>query len=309
MKVHNFKQTDEAKTGPLSSLANRFTSMLGGGDGDDIDPHEYLIGRLGRVLDNTFSMILDYPLGETQVEIPMILAGPPGVYVFYTKTPPGIYEANEDVWYEMNERRQTFQATKVNLVERTLLLANGVHQFLGECGIPLEKVHAGMIFVNPGTHVDAKNAAVRVIRREAIDKFATELITASRVLGSQDIFSITTMITRPDQAKRQMAQVRGETFDEILTDEELFPVDTGDGQPDWMRAIAEAEAEEKRAEIAAKAKADADNVSLVEEFNEFVEKWNPSKLGFNQTQWIIIGVLATIIFFMIFAAFMLLFLL
>ncbi|MDH3942904.1 MAG: hypothetical protein OEV06_02265 [Anaerolineae bacterium] len=306
MKVHDFNKKDETKTGPLSGMVTRLNAMLGG-DGQETDANEYIIARLGRLLDNTFSLMLDYPLGDTQVEIPMILAGPPGVYVFYTKTPPGIYEVNEDAWYEMHARRQVFQPAKINLVERTLLLAKGVKHFLEECGIPLEQVHAGMLFIDPGTHVDANNARVRVIRREALDKFATELITAKRTLGSQDIFSIAAMITRPEQAKRQMAQVRGETFEEILTDEELFPAAVDSDQPDWMKAIAEAEAEEQRAEIAAKAKAEADKVSLVEEFNEFVDKWAPSKMGFSQTQWLIVGGLLVGIFFMISAIFLVLF--
>lgn len=299
------EEVEEEEKGRLSGMLNQLDGLLWGGDEKkEAEGREFILKRLGDILSDNFTLLTNYPLPKSTIEIPMILVGPPGVKVIFPSALHGIFQAKGNGWYELNERKRIYIAAKVNIVRETLMMAKGLHKFLMECGVALQEIEPIIIFSDPGSHVDTSKPAVRIILRDAINNFVAGLVQASQVIKSEDVLSVAALITNPAMAKQQAAMVRGDqpaAAPSTISEKEIFPssVAGADDMPEWQRAIEEPENVEEEA-----AEPERDR------FNDLVEKLSTGDLlknaGFSSTQWVVLVVLGGMICLITLAASMLL---
>lgn len=306
MKINNnikAEKVEEEETGRFSGMLKQLDGLLGGGEETkEAEGREFILQRLGNILNDNFTILTNYPLPNTAIEIPMILVGPPGVKVIFPSALHGIFRAEGDAWYELNERKRKYIAAKTNIVRETLIMAKGLHKFLLDCGVALEEIEPILLFSDPGSHVDTANSAVRIILRDAINNFAAGLITTSQVIKSEDVISVAALITNPVMAKQQAAKVRGEQpapIPSTISEDEIFPDSTAaaDDIPDWKRAIEEPEIIEEDSAEPERFAGLAYSISSGDLFN---------KAGFSATQWAVVVILGGMICLITLAASMLL---
>jgi len=155
----------------------------------DMKSQERVIENLGRLLDNSFTMLRNVPLPEGDETIPLILMGPQGIVVIYNSPLRGIYRASGDSWEIMDSRLRNFKATRPNLITRTLMLTRAFNNFLNQKGYAIE-TDGVLIFTDPGIHVNTTRSDVRVILMDAIERFGARLAQERPVMDVEDVRSI-----------------------------------------------------------------------------------------------------------------------
>lgn len=197
MKILNYqdnKKKSDAKG--FAGLMEQLGNLLGGEPGTS-KAQDNVVEHLQKVLDNSYTVLLNYPLPKVGIDIPMLLIGPPGVRVLYPFGKRGLFRAKEDTWMEMNDRKRKFELAKQNLVGLTSNLALAVHKYMEENGVNLHEIEPIMIFSDPGTHIDTVRPLVRIVPTDAIEKFASSLLQIPATLNNEDVYSLSALITRP----------------------------------------------------------------------------------------------------------------
>lgn len=163
-----------------------------------------VIAQLERVLEKGFVLIRNLILPDINVAIPLILIGPPGIFVIQVTPLRGIYEAKGDQWNIVSGER--IIPAKINLLTRTVRMARAVQVFLQKQGltlpVPIEPV---LIAADPGLHIDSIRPIIRVVMSDAIKQFALSL-AQGRVLLRPDaisLFSERLVEPRPPQPEEE----------------------------------------------------------------------------------------------------------
>ncbi|KAA3642899.1 MAG: hypothetical protein DWQ07_20470 [Chloroflexi bacterium] len=212
MRILEYKENEkkDAEPGPLDNILKQISGLLGGGETPEQKAREVIMPRLERVLNDDYVMMLDYPIPGLGVTIPMLLVGPPGVRVIYPSAIKGVFRAKEDMWLEMHDRKRHFEPAKQNLMELATRYGQAVAKYLESRAIESPGVEPILMFSEPSIHVDTARPNVRVVIREAIEKYGHSLTQAPGVLNGERIYSIITMITRPPQGAAAPASAKGE---------------------------------------------------------------------------------------------------
>lgn len=229
LKTHQLK-SEKKSDRLLGDLFERIDDLLEGGE--DRRTQEVIIPQLKKILDNSFVLLVNYPLPELKVEIPMILVGPSGVWVMCPSEARGIYRAKGEEWLEMNDRKRKFEPARENLVARAKTLARGVEKYLAQHEITPPEVEAVLLFSNPGIHVDTARPVVRIVLRDALPKFAASIQKAPQVIAPEDIHDIISLLTR-GKVRRRGARPPGEESAAQPTIDEAS-VDIGKKQPSTL---------------------------------------------------------------------------
>jgi hypothetical protein len=196
------KPNENAFLTPVLGLIERVTGSLGlSSKQKERESQEVIVARLGKMLDNSYTLLRNHPLPGVGVEIPFVLVGPPGVRLLYPSADSGIYRARDTEWLVMNDRTRSFEPAKPNLIETALRMAHALHKFMGDQGLELPGVEPVMLFTNPGIHVDTANPAVRIVPRDGIEKFAAGLLQAPVFLSNEDVQVVANVISRPGSVK------------------------------------------------------------------------------------------------------------
>lgn len=148
---------------------------------------ETLIAAFQRVLDNRFVMLRNLHLPEASALAPLVLVGPPGIWVIYATAQKGIFRATEENWEQLNERSHKYSSGKPNLLAQALLLARAVQAELEARDLRVPDVEAALFFSNPGVHVDTTRPAARVILADAAEHFAAGLVRSPIELELEEI--------------------------------------------------------------------------------------------------------------------------
>lgn len=180
--------------GLASGLMNQVNKFMGVESKDQAS--EAIIPLLKRVLDDSFTLHTNHPLPDYGLSVPMILIGPPGVYVLYPCGLRGTYQAKGETWYELNEGTQSFDPARDNLVGDTANLGLAVVDFLQGEGVKLPELDAAILFSEPGVHVDTARPVVRIVMSDAIGKFAAGLAQGTIRLSRDDVYNISALFTR-----------------------------------------------------------------------------------------------------------------
>jgi hypothetical protein len=187
-------QNDKGELG----LIQRFQGIMEYGVSwpTELEAQKTVITQLDRVLEKGFTLIRNLNLENSKITEPLILVGPPGVFVLYVTPVSGFYEAKGDQWNVVNGERRT--AAPINLLTRVARLARALQVYLNRQGVYLPgMVEPVLMTSSPGLHVELARPIVRVVMSDAIKQFAASLMQSRAVLRSEVIYDVVDHIVNP----------------------------------------------------------------------------------------------------------------
>ncbi|MGE5221989.1 MAG: hypothetical protein ACM3PY_06105 [Omnitrophica WOR_2 bacterium] len=155
-----------------------------------------LIRYMSRTLGGTFTLLRNFKLQGLDLTIPLVLIGPPGIYLIYATAIKGIFEAKNDVLSFM-DKSEKFEPARPNLIARTTLLANALETQLEEMGYGLVEVQPVLIFSSPGAHVNSIRPAVRVVQIDGMEHFTSGMLQGEAVLEREEAQKLVNSLTMP----------------------------------------------------------------------------------------------------------------
>ena len=207
MEVIDFSeyQTEDGQI----SLTDRIQATLKYGFSwySEMEAQKMIINRLGKYLDNKFTIVRNAVLPEVEIPIPLILFGPQGITVIYTDPVKGIFRAKGEMWSVLEGGSRKFKPKKPNLITRTLLMTRAVSVFLSRKNQVFEHVDGVLILSDPGTHVDTVRPAVRIVLSDAIERFASRLGQAPRVVSVEALHQAMDALTETYQPEEEEEDV------------------------------------------------------------------------------------------------------
>lgn len=175
------------------------------------DAQETILAAFQRMLDNKFTMLRNVELEGVSITVPLILVGPSGVWVLYPSALRGVYRARGDVWEKMDNRQQNYKPSGENLLARTAQLAKAVEAYLIACGVRDVQVGAGLMFTNPGIHVEIVRPIVRVVLIDALDRFITSILQGRLLYDREEVENIVNLFANPPaKAQKPVGEVEAE---------------------------------------------------------------------------------------------------
>jgi hypothetical protein len=162
----------------------------------EVQAQKSVVTALDKVLDKSFTALRNVTLADLDADIPLIVIGPPGVYVIYVTPLQGTYRAKGDQWGTISG--SSFRDVKPNLLTRTERMARAIQVYLQRQGyMTLTGVEAVLLCADPSVHVDSLRPIVRVVMRDALERFAASLTQARLVLSPEAVHDIANRIVSP----------------------------------------------------------------------------------------------------------------
>ena len=101
----------------------------------ELQAQKVVIAQLETVLEKGFTLIRNLTLHNSQIVVPLILIGPPGVYVIRVTALSGFYEAKGDQWNVGSGGRSV--PAPINLMVQVSRLARALQVFIDRQGVSL----------------------------------------------------------------------------------------------------------------------------------------------------------------------------
>ncbi len=162
----------------------------------EMEGQKTVVGQLDQVLEKGFTLIRNVTLGKSPIVEPLVLIGPPGIYVIYVTPLSGVYEAKGDQW-NVVKSRHAYPASK-NLMSIVARLARALQVFLERQGVVLPgTVEPVLIASSPAMHIDSLRPMVRVVLSDAVRQFAGSLLQARPVLKPEVVYDLADRIITP----------------------------------------------------------------------------------------------------------------
>ena len=143
-----------------------------------------------RILDNQFVLLTNLNLPGSEAPIPMVLIGPPGIWVINATAVKGIFKATEDTWEIMDDRFRRYRLAKPNLLNRTLSMADAVGEVLAEHDLKLERIDSALFLTDPGVHVDTARPKVRIVLVDGLERFGFNLLQSRAIWDKAAIHQV-----------------------------------------------------------------------------------------------------------------------
>jgi hypothetical protein len=162
----------------------------------EVEGQQQVIAVLDKVLDKSFTLLHNVVPAGLDARFPLILIGPPGVYVMYVTPLIGMFRAKGDQWGTITG--SNFKLEKPNLLTRTERMARAISVFLQRQGYTtLINVDPILLCSDPSFNVDSIRPIIRVVMRDALERFAISLAQARVGLNQESINDIVQRILNP----------------------------------------------------------------------------------------------------------------
>jgi len=162
----------------------------------ELEAQKLIITQLDRALEKGFVLIRNFTLPGIEIIEPIILIGPPGLYVIYVTPLSGFYEAKGDQWNTVNNGRGT--PAPINLMSRTARLAKALQVYIERQGVNLpNSIEPVLMASSPAMHIDSMRPAVRVVMSDAVKQFAASILQSRPILQTEFIHDLADRIISP----------------------------------------------------------------------------------------------------------------
>jgi hypothetical protein len=177
----------------------------------ELEAQKVVIAQLDRALEKGFTLIRNLTLPGSEIVEPIILMGPPGVYVIYVTHLSGLYEAKGDQWNTVNNGRSS--PASINLMSRAARLARVLQVYLDRQGISLPApVEPVLMASSPAMHIESMRPVVRVVMGDAVKQFAASLLQARPLLRSEFVYDLAERIITPRPRAQAASQAPAGPF-------------------------------------------------------------------------------------------------
>jgi len=194
-------QTPFYKNGQLSMM-DRAKAVMQFGTGwfKEIEAQNTVVSVLEKVLDKNYTLLKNVTPPGMDASIPFILIGTTGVYVMYVTPLVGMFRAKGDQWGTISGN--TFKPEKPNLLTRTERMARAVQVYLQRQGYSeLTSVEAVLLCSEPAFNVDSLRPIIRVVMRDALERFAVSVTQARVIFSPETVHEIVNRILNPPAPK------------------------------------------------------------------------------------------------------------
>ena len=185
------------ETGEIGML-DRVRAMMKYGAGwiKEVEGQKQAIAIMGQVLDRNYTLLCNIKPAGLEARFPFILIGPAGVFVIYVTAMTGLFRAKGDQWGTISGN--TFKNERPNLLTHTERMAHAIQVFLQRQGYSaLTSVDAVLLCSDPSFNVDSIRPIIRVVMRDALERFAISLNQARVVLSPEAVQDIVQRILNP----------------------------------------------------------------------------------------------------------------
>ncbi len=162
----------------------------------EVEGQKQVITVLGKVLDRNYTLLRNVTPPVLEASFPFILVGPAGVFVMYVTPLTGMFRAKGDQWGTITGN--IFKNEKPNLLTRTERMARAIQVFLQRQGYSaITSVDAILLCSDPSVHVDSIRPIIRVVMRDALERFAISIMQARVVLSPESVQDVIERILNP----------------------------------------------------------------------------------------------------------------
>lgn len=194
------------------SIVDRAKAVLQFGKSwvDEVEAQTAILPFFEKTLGNSFTLLRNIELPEVGINIPFILVGPPGVWVIYVTAIKGTYRARGEEWGTISG--DMFKPLKPNLLTRVEQMGRAVQRYLERKGFTnLPPLEAVLLCADPAVHVDSQRPIVRIVMRDALERFLTTLAQMPAALDRQTIQKIVDWILNPPKEEAEAVVETEET--------------------------------------------------------------------------------------------------
>ncbi|MGB8212061.1 MAG: hypothetical protein WCE68_00750 [Anaerolineales bacterium] len=169
---------------------------FGAGWFKEVEAQRSVIAVFDRNLDKKYTLLHNVTPPGLNIMFPLILVGPTGLYVMTVTPLTGTVRAKADQWGTIvGDSLRTATPNMLTLTER---MARAIQVFLKKQGIQeFLEAEAVLLCSDPSLHVDTMRPIVRVVMRDALDRFAASISQARVVLPPESVLKIVNCIITP----------------------------------------------------------------------------------------------------------------
>lgn len=143
-----------------------------------------VIAIIGKQLDTNFALLRNVTLPNTDINLPLILIGPPGIYLINVLHERGIFKARDDQWGTMIGDR--FMPARINQISRTAAFGRVLQVYLDRQGFKGSVVvESALLASDPGMQIESTRPAVRVVMSDALERFAASMNQARPMIDAR----------------------------------------------------------------------------------------------------------------------------
>ena len=153
-----------------------------------IQAQDVVIAIIEKQLGASYTLLRNVTLPNTEINLPLVLVGPPGVFLINVTHERGVYMAKDDEWGSITEGRSTesrnFAPARINQVSRTLTFGRVLQVYLDRQGFKgVFTVESILMAADPGMHIESTRPAVRIVMSDALERFAASLAQGRAVIN------------------------------------------------------------------------------------------------------------------------------
>jgi hypothetical protein len=183
----------------------------------EVEGQKQVMTVLAGVLDKNYTLLRNVTPPGVGASFPFILIGPAGVFVMYVSPLNGMFRAKGDQWGSISGN--TFKNERINLLTRTERMARVIQVLLQRQDFSeIITVDAILLCSDLSVHVDSIRPIIRVVMRDALERFAISIMQARVVLSPESVRkTIERILNLPKLTPPQPAETLAAGSPETLT--------------------------------------------------------------------------------------------
>jgi hypothetical protein len=164
-----------------------------------LQAQDVVIAVMEKVLGENFILLRNLTLPDTDIDLPLVLIGPPGLFLVNVIHERGVYRARDDEWGTVAGDKLV--PASINQLQRTVKLGRVLQIYLDRAGFKGKAVVDPILLAaDPGMHIESVRPAARIVMSDALERFAISMNQARPVLNGELIGKIAkVIITGPDK--------------------------------------------------------------------------------------------------------------
>ena len=152
-----------------------------------------VIAVMEKVLGANFVLLRNITLPDTDINLPLVLIGPPGLYLINVIHERGVYRARDDEWGTIAGEKLV--PASINQLQRTIKLGRVLQVYLDRAGFKgAVLVEPILMAADPGMHIESVRAAARIVMSDALERFAISMNQARPVINAVFIGNLAQVI-------------------------------------------------------------------------------------------------------------------
>jgi len=160
-----------------------------------LQAQDVVIAVLDKTLDPNYVLLRNVTLPDTDIDLPLVLIGPPGVYLINVTHERGVYRAKDDEWGTIAGER--FAPASINQIQRTVKLGRVLQIYLDRAGYKgTVIVDTILMAADPGMHIESVRPAVRIVMSDALERFAISMNQARPIFSVGKITELAQLIVK-----------------------------------------------------------------------------------------------------------------